>query len=86
MFDVTLGVSILNPDMSFLDTLINLRGNGLVFQLTGAYLNSVFLPGYPYTTAQIIALAQSANSENAAAITSQLNAANDGTGNMCPLN
>lgn len=47
MFDVTLGVSILNPDMSFLDTLINLRGNGLVFQLTGAYLNSIFLPGYP---------------------------------------
>jgi hypothetical protein len=85
MFDVTLGVSILNPDLSLLDAL-NLRGNGLVFQLTGAYLNSVFLPGYPYTTAQIIALAQSANSENAAAITSQLNAANDGTGNMCPLN
>jgi hypothetical protein len=64
---------------------LNLRGNGLVLQLTAAYLNSIFLPGYPYTTAQVIALAQSVNGSNTSEITSQLNLANDSTGNMCPL-
>jgi len=64
---------------------LNLRGNGLVFQLVGAYLNTIYLTAYPYTTAQIIALAQSVNSGNTNQITAQLNLANDSTGDMCPL-
>jgi hypothetical protein len=78
-------VHILSTDITLLEAL-NLRGNGLVFQLTGAYLNTIYLPGYPYTTQQIKDLAQSVTSDNTSAITAQLNAANDGTGNMCPLN
>jgi len=57
-FDALFGINYIpNGDLRIAEA-ISLNGEPFVFHAIAAYLNSIYLPGFPYTTAQVITIVQ----------------------------
>jgi hypothetical protein len=82
-YDATFGVDYFpNGDMKLVDA-INLNGQPFFFHSVAAYLNSIFLDGYRYSTTEVVNLVRSAGTAYRNSVANQLAAANEA--GSCPL-
>jgi hypothetical protein len=81
-FDATFGVNFFTPDMTLVDA-IQLNGEPLIFHAIAAYLNSIFLDDFGYSTSQVINLVRQASGSGDRNIAGLLASANEA--GSCPL-